>query len=285
MLDFAQQQWLEANCEQKNDLYQFLNAHLDEEGEWREDAKAFAVEALDAWMDGGEVNFEERIIYNLENDCVKTIAEIANTMNMGLANDMQNAFGVFSNYDLIYKQTNLVDDGNTKTLGQTDITLGNNGKIENITISLDSGLLNSGTDIAIFSTIIHENMHALMFYQLDMLKIAPDNPNIDFSILADQWSQIVAESSGGQLPPNELAYTQHEIMSNLIDTIAGYIMDFASNKGYNMDIIQAEALAWIGLDDSVAWTIMDQNLKDTYENIIDYEISSFEILAVGTECN
>ncbi|MEE1961480.1 hypothetical protein V1387_02195 [Allomuricauda taeanensis] len=52
-LDFAQQQWLEANCEQKNDLYQFLNAHLDEEGEWQEEAKAFGRACLDgSWGSG-----------------------------------------------------------------------------------------------------------------------------------------------------------------------------------------------------------------------------------------
>ncbi|MDF0714738.1 hypothetical protein PY092_01140 [Muricauda sp. 334s03] len=117
------------------------------------------------------------------------------------------------------------------------------------------------------------------------MNIAPDDPNVDFSILADQWSKVVAESNGGPLPPNELAYTQHEIMSNLIETMAEYIESFSSNKGYNINMIQAEAMAWIGLDDSIAWTVMDQNLKETYENIIDYEIANFDILAIGSECN
>jgi len=61
-LDFAQQQWLEANCGLKNELYQFLNAHLDEQGEWREDAKDFAREALDARMEDEEVVLNEKFL-------------------------------------------------------------------------------------------------------------------------------------------------------------------------------------------------------------------------------
>jgi len=53
-LDFAQQQWLEANCEQKNDLYQFLNAHLDDGGEWQTTAEDFAKEAVDATTVNGD---------------------------------------------------------------------------------------------------------------------------------------------------------------------------------------------------------------------------------------
>lgn len=242
--------------------------------------------AIDAIAEGGEVDYEDNIVYAIGNSCATGIAEDANLMNNTLANEMKAAFGSDdSDYDLIYKQIDLEDNGNNRTLGQTDISLRKNGKIKSIIIWLDSEFLNHGTDVAIFSTIIHENMHALMFYQLDNMEIAPDNPNIDLSILANQWSEVVAENSGGPLGPTELAYTQHEIMSGLVDTMAEYIENFASNKGYNMNLTQAKALAWLGLDDSVAWTIMDQNLKNTYENIIDYEVTNFEILAIGTECN
>ncbi|WP_136465638.1 hypothetical protein [Flagellimonas onchidii] len=231
------------------------------------------------------VNVTEKIDNQITNPCAARIVNNANIADNSLTKDMKKAFGNDdSNFDLIYKQKDLPTNNNHQTLGQTNVSL-RNGKIDNITIWLDSDFLKKGTDVSIFSVVIHENMHALMYYQLDRKGIAPSNPNVDLSILADQWSKAVAQNSNGVMPPDNLAYTQHEIMSGLVDTMAGYISNFAKSKGYQIDSSQALALAWVGLEDSVAWTVMDSDLKETYEDIIDYETTGFEILSVGTKCN
>ena len=60
---------------------------------------------------------------------------------------------------------------------------------------------------------------------------------------------------------------------------------YADNKGYTISNTQAEALGWAGLQESVAWAVMDEYLKETYESIINYDATSFEILSVGVACN
>ncbi|UII78018.1 hypothetical protein [Flagellimonas sp. CMM7] len=217
--------------------------------------------------------------------CASKLIGIANVADNKMANDMRNAFGRDnSGFDLTYKYKDLPDSNNETTLGQTDVTLKSNGRIQNMTIWLDSDFIKQATTVSIYSVVLHENMHALMYYQLDNKSIAPNNPDIDLSILADKWSKVVAESSGGPLPRNQMAYAQHEIISGLVDTMAGYIRNFTRGSGYQIDTVQATALAWVGLEDSIAWTVMDEDEKETYTNIINYERTGFEILSVGTKC-
>ena len=49
-----------------------------------------------------------------------------------------------------------------------------------------------------------------------------------------------------------------------------------SSKGYPMDDFIAEAISWSGLQSSIAWTLMDEGLKDTYRNLIDYEATGLK---------
>src|SRR5690606_6025870 len=158
--------------------------------------------------------------------------------------------------------------------------------IKSMNITFDNSYLDLATDISIFATAIHENIHALMFYQLDQMNITIDDPQIDYSILANEWSKAVAtRQSDGNLGPSHLEQQMHEIMAGLVLDMANIIKDYADNKGYTIGETQAEALAWAGLQGSVAWAVMDEYLKETYESIIDYDATSFEILSVGVACN
>jgi len=214
--------------------------------------------------------------------------DVANSMDNEISNQMKDAFGSNdSNFDVVYQNGYLSQDNQNETiLANTGAQVGENNRINEITITLNDDFLEMGTDVAIFNTIIHENIHALMLFQLDKMEIAPDDPNADFSILADLWSEaIVLKDAQGNVGTNALEAQMHEIMSDVISTQAEIVLDYALTNGYNMNLTQAEALAWSGLQSSVVWTVMDEFVKETFDNIISYETSGFEILAVGTKCN
>jgi hypothetical protein len=235
-----------------------------------------------------ELVLEDKIDNLISNLCAKNIVDEANSMDNEISNQMKSAFGSYdSDYDLIYQNDSIPEDNpNEITFASTGAKVDENNRINEITITLNNDFLKVGTDVAIFNWAVHENIHALMLYQLDKMEIAPDDPNVDFSILADLWSEALAlKDAQGNVGTTALESQMHEIMSGVISTQASIVLDYALSKGCDMSIAQAEALAWSGLQSSIAWTVMDEFVKETYDNIISYEVSGFEILAVGTKCN
>ncbi|WP_420399524.1 hypothetical protein [Flagellimonas sp.] len=219
--------------------------------------------------------------------CTEGIIGKALSAELDVWGTMKDAFGNDdSDFDITYKHKVLEDDREGRlTLGETHVTLANS-RISDMTIYLNTTYLNLATDVSIFATVLHENVHALMLYQLDQKGIVFDNPeNLDMAILADKWSAEVAKIQNGPMPPNDLAYAQHRIMVGVVDVMADYIQTFATTRNYGIDEIQAEALAWTGLFDSIAWTLMDPLVKESIENLIEYETTGFGPLAIGTKCD
>nr|WP_288932325.1 hypothetical protein [uncultured Allomuricauda sp.] len=157
-LDFVQQQWLEANCEQKNDLYQFLNAHLDEEGDWRTDAKDFAREAVDAWMEGAEVNLEDKIINNLTGKakCVYNQLQATNLNEPGIIQSTYISFDsglTYNDFHLSYGEGPLPGNNAGRTQAVTN---------SYYTITLDEDKTANRSALEVANTIVHESIHALL---------------------------------------------------------------------------------------------------------------------------
>ncbi len=237
--------------------------------------------------DGGCV-VPTQIINEIDDPCVTEIINTVNSINNDVGEGMLEAFGGDDSFvNLTYKNGNLIQNGGT-VLARTDFTSDANGVLSSITITLSNNYIATATDISIFKTVVHENIHAYMFYQLATAGITVDNPNGDLSILADEWSQYVAQRELG-IPHDQtnvdLQTQQHEAMSDLVTDIGKMIKDYATSKGYDIDDFTAEALAWSGLQETVGWSLLDNEIRETYEDIIDYESTGFEILAVGEPCN
>ncbi|MDO6471004.1 hypothetical protein [Maribacter sp. 1_MG-2023] len=254
-----------------------------------EDSIIFVLMAVDALVNGGTVNVDDRIINTITFPCPSDVVEEANKADNPIAQKIMDSFGSQDGPDLFYSNTDIPQDNpDGHVLGRTIPTTNSQGNIVRINIELDNDFLIDATDLSIFATVIHENIHALMYYQLSNAGITIDNPNIDYSILANEWSKHVAHVQAG-VPQDEiltdLAIQQHQIMGALVLESAQIIQNYGNLKGYNVSDNTAEALAWAGLQDSVAWTLLEEIVKENYKNIIDDESTGFEILAIGSPCN
>ncbi len=256
-----------------------------------DDTKNFINETIDVFVDGGGgiVNFDDRVIITVTPPCPAEVIESANNSDNLIGQKIKDAFGDDDAPTLFYSNEDIFQDNpNGMVLARTIPTVDNEGNITNIKIELDNDFLMEATDLSIFATVIHENIHALMFYQLSNAGINIDNPNIDYSDLANEWTKFVAHVQAG-VPQEEvlsdLAIIQHQIMGDIVLESAQIIQNYGNSKGYGVSENTAEALAWAGLQSSVAWTLLDETVKENYTYLIDYESTGFEILAIGSPCN
>ncbi|TLP80799.1 hypothetical protein [Maribacter sp. ACAM166] len=253
----------------------------------------FVLMAIDAVMDEGsvdvDVDVDDRIINTITFPCPSDVVEEANKADNPIAQKIMDSFRSQGGPDLIYSNTDIPQDNpDGHVLGRTIPTTNSQGNIMRINIELDNDFLIDATDLSIFATVIHENIHALMYYQLSNAGITIDNPDIDYSYLANEWSKYVAHVEAG-VPQNQiltdLALQQHQIMGELVLESAQIIQNYGNLKGYNVSDNTAQALAWAGLQSSTGWTLLDEIVKQNYKNIIDDESTGFEILAIGSPCN
>ena len=260
-LDFAQQQWLEANCEQKNDLYQFLNAHLDEEGDWQEDAKDFAREAVDAWMDGAEVDFEEKIIYLLEDyPCQKNIIQDLIVISAPISELFQEIFVDNNRAQIIFKVENLpqLEGGNTRWVG-------NNENTHLFEITLNSYRLENSTNLDVINTIVHEYTHAVLlyfFYASPSFDIDLNNPP-SYAELVQQFS-LHRQIIGGNNSPS-----QHEYMANFISDIAEICLAWSEQNNLDYDLDYLIEIAWGGMTDTESFNLLYPEGSDVRFNVIE----------------
>ncbi len=142
------------------------------------------------------------------------------------------------------------------------------------------------TDLGVFATTLHENVHAMMFYQLNRGDINIETDDVEFSVLADAWSEAVAmKQNNGEVGTTTLGYLQHDIMADLINEMAKIVKEYSDSKGYGMSEFESEALMWMGLQSSVAWATMEKELRGAYELIFSTEIDGFAVLKIGKKCD
>ena len=251
-------------------------------------AAAFSKEAIKALKAGREVDFEDRVINTITFPCPADVVENANKTDNPIGQKIKDAFGNQNTPDLFYSNEDIPQDNpDGRVLGRTIPTTDSQGNITRVKIELDNDFLLEATDISIFATVIHENIHALMYYQLSNAGINIDDANIDYSALANEWTKYVAHLQAG-VPQDQiltdLEIMQHQIMGDIVAESAQIIQNYGNSKGYGVSENTAEALAWAGLHTSVAWTLLNETVKQNYRNIIDDESTGFEILAIGSPC-
>lgn len=147
-----------ANADKVAELKAFLDLHKVAPLEVTPEARAFGREALHAWMEGGEVDFVDKIINNLTGKakCVYDKLQATNLVEPGIIQNTYIAFDsglTFDDFHLSYETGTL--SGNRA------------GQIEAITdhyyaITLDEGKTTNRSAIEVANTILHESIHALL---------------------------------------------------------------------------------------------------------------------------
>lgn len=241
------------------------------------ESQYFGREAVDAKMNGGEVDFAYQLIVDPSVDeCVNNIINDLKKDNSNyrmiphitgnktnLAPFILNTFNGLKNHNLIIKQANLPpnDDGlevNAQTIPKPPVP-GSGSRTFTYTVTLNNDYINNATDLAIARTIMHEALHAYISYMYQDQR---------FSDFAQAYQYHLAQFSGTTDPKNE---AQHQ-----------YMLDFASALAESLGIWDNFSLGkqnpyYLYLSYSGAMTttaFFEEELDTTFQqNCIDANIS------------
>ena len=246
-LTLAEQDWLQNpdHFTQTTTINNYL-----QDNNCSEEAQEFTVEAMQALMDGSEVDFEDKLIYDTTlQDCVKNIIdEIKNSDNfialdefpnyvllqLNISNYILDLFENSNNWKLTFKSEIIEANSNgllSNAKTNAGFVQGSSGMFY-VDIILDSTYVSNATDLAIARTVIHELVHAyiLYTYQTDI-----------FSDLSQSYSHLLAESGVDQDPNS----AQHQLMVNLfINAIADSLANWDNYSISNS--VYYEYLSWSG---------------------------------------
>lgn len=253
--------------------------------EFNESGKNFAIAAINALINNGEVDFENKIINGIKLNsnlphCVSSmilnlmLKNPENSSTTRLIDEVFSALGnsmSINNRDFITEYK--VDDisGNGKTVLEFNPTT---QKYE-ATITLSQNLINNGTKLAIAKTILHESIHSFLKYTAKQFPITFIDPEGDFSTLVAAW----------QLHKNE-NYAHHVYMTTLIEEMATNIGLFLSENysypdpiGNPQTLFYYESVVWSGIaeirnpsnpgPDSAPNIIENPLFVDNYPNLTD----------------
>lgn len=267
-LDLTPEQAFWANKQEPETIkeitdYLFVNCAQDYNSNSCQGAQDFALQALDAFMNEGEVDFEEELILDSDlkdNDCLYSVYT-----GMGNAPTFAN---YLNNFDGDMSVANLKLTSNT-TL--PNITNAETSAPQNylITITFNENNLNR-PNLSIARTFIHEIIHAEIFRKL--LSVA-QHPSIqldqnqliqlrnDYLGLYDYYMRWKWNVPQGQSPSS----AQHEAMAqHYRDIIEQALEEFDNSQTSEV----YEALAWTGLQNTVAWNSLSQTERDNINQTV-----------------
>lgn len=237
--------WLADKVEVAFPMFLFL-----EKEKWSQQAINFAIAAINTYINGGEVNFEERIIIDKtlkDMPCQKDIVEKSYQNKSDLANTVKNVFNSLSPTNMHLK-FGVKDLPYTGQLGSTspEVEIESNStdptiKQNTINIYFDTDFLNQGTDLAIAATSIHEQVHALLVYanHTGVLQVTaalnPNNPT---------YAELLQAFAEYQDDPQDLTDSQHDYMTSMVNEMTDDLFAFAKLKGIDADKDYCKKIMW-----------------------------------------
>jgi hypothetical protein len=234
--------WLHADEDGDGNLDNFLavrnlSIFLSENG-CSEEATAFGKAAAKALAEGGEVDFEERIIYDLPNKPCQS-------------NILQNLTAVSSPFTDLINQTFNINDQTNLEFSSTDIQNGNYAQTDPrpagsqqsyyISIAFDNTYLDTATDLSIAATALHEMVHAYLInlYMTGQMSAQSDNYNDLLNAFIAFYDNMVQDTA------NTLDNEIHNAMIDFIDQMANSIYNYATaNNISGVTVTYSEKLAW-----------------------------------------
>lgn len=192
----------------------------------------FKLQGLRAIVDGGYVDFDEQIVYNLP-PCIGDIIEQLKDSQNGLFSRVMNKFKgnnpIPINYNWMIEQ-----DTNCSgiSFAYTEPTIQNNGFA--ITSVCTNNTTNS-SNIGLASTIIHEGFHA---YLVALYR---------FRDIDKEYISLISEFANEyNNNPNDIHHAVF-IKSDIINEIAIALEEFGNFQGYNLTGEFYQDIAWSGL--------------------------------------
>ena len=213
-------------------------------------ARAFGKESIRAWMDNGEVDFEEEIIYDAELlDCQKAILQdLKNTPESRISeilNDFSGETQGSRDYGWRVKTAYL---GSGKENAKTTFFL----TIAETKINNDR--MKDATDLMLAATFIHEAIHAWLGFHFN------DDPNSVYEEYEVYYNQYISQ----QATPNNIG---HDVMADILRSkISNALKAYGESKGYALDDFVYEALAWSGLTEKEG----PNNINNIHPKFVEY---------------
>src|SRR5690606_4067887 len=243
---------------QQRDLAQYLkqdtnNDPFDNSGTNCSDpqALAFAFEAIEAILEGGEVDFEENRINGIKLDsnlppCTQNMLLDLMLGNFPYSDTMSNIELINSTFEMLggsyssspmgfvttYKVGEI--DGN----GQTSPAELDSEGVYQVTVTISENLVVNGTKLALIKTILHESIHAYLRYVAKQYPLLFTDPDGEFSTLVAGWQEYQNNNDAHHLYMAELVSEMALNVSNFIQEKYGYP---ASTTEYY------EAVCWSGI--------------------------------------
>ena len=240
------------NAEAKENIENYLKEHVGT-NEF-ENALSFAILAIEALMNNGEVDFEDQIINELTGKA-KCVYDKLKELSTGFKNAIQKFDGEFPVAHLKFSiDNNLPNSTNAVT---------NNSGEHLIEISFNGNTMNQRTILGLVRTFAHETIHAELFR-----KVRSVNSQIsinDFPGIYDYYRRYIKN-------------WQHEQMAaHYRETIADILKEFDGNQHSNQFYMD---LAWEGLHGTVAWN----NLSNSERTRITNEVENYKSIG-NKNCN
>ena len=208
----------------------------------------FAEQAALAMCGGGEVDYDENIIYdNSLNDypCHKKIIKDAINSCSPLSQLVLNLFESNDGVNLIIKASDLgpINSGPNASTTPTS-SYNSNTQTCDITITFNENYLENATDISIARTSIHESLHAILIYLFEQDLLYSPNGNI-----IEGFEGFVDAYINYQLGlPSNLNTAHHELLVIFVEDIAESLSFFSVEHGYNNYTFEYyKKMSWSGL--------------------------------------
>jgi len=216
-------------AEQRAETVAFLTANA-----WSGNAVEFSNLAVGATCNGGDVDFEEQIIYDLDTKCQEKLVKEAVEISHPLVQSIKEVFQKDDKFKLKFISKDLdgvsgpIDVSNFKPAGTVPLANCNDNGECVITIELDSDMLAQSTDLFIKAQVIHEMVHAALIYMYETGILVPQNPYIGNSdvlfeaFAAYQENQSIATTGA-------INTTQHDFMVLLANSLENALKTYQSS--------------------------------------------------------
>lgn len=235
-LTLQEEQYLESLPENSLILYQ-MRAYLDQNNKSPE-AKDFIKEAISAGIEGGEVDFEDRIIYNLsDRPCQDAIIKSVVGVSSNFTNAINSTFNTNDRLNLKFTSLDISSGDPART---APFPQGSQASYS-INIQFDNNYLDKATNVSIASNALHEMVHAYLInlYITSQMSAQSDNYNDLLNAFIAYYDNQVQDTA--TTLDNEIHNAMKDFINKLAQSLNQYCID---NNIPNTDLAFCEKMIW-----------------------------------------
>lgn len=222
----------------------------------------FPIDPVTGPGDSGEptnpaITFVDKIDDTKLKDCFKKVLENLKNIDRACLLNLVKVFsGNTPGYNWTIQDGILGSDLNAATKSTYDKTSGT------ATTTFDSSKFLGGSDLAIAKTLLHESVHAYLVTYF----------NVDPVAAQKTYSQYVEDYN--TTAHSDMNEAQHnEIVRNFVGSVAGNLMTYGKNQGYDLPDQFYYDLSWGGLQETSAFKNLSQDVQQRIKDVIKIEQS------------